>query len=144
MAVRIYPDADVCLCNGKGSVSQTEHYGDGGGQYVTSLCKCRRDLPRRDGKVRWWSCDTPKVWKWSDSLDWIHVRVTATRELPVSEDNYPLRRTADNAYMCASVHITRDGDRFLGSDIVREYARWLLKTADEIDEYDAVAPGGEG
>lgn len=134
------PDAGVCPCNGTGAVvTKTEDHG-GCTTIMTYLCKCRRDLPRRDGKVAWWSCDTPKVWEWSDGAEWAHVTVTATRELPISEDNYPLRRTADNTYLCASVRLEMDGNEFPTPEHFRAFANWLLKVADEIDQYDEVAP----
>jgi hypothetical protein len=78
------------------------------------------------------------VWNWSDDIGWRSVVVTGTREVPISEDNYPLVRTIENAHMRASVYIEQDDDWFLTTDHVRDYARWLLKVADEIDAYDAI------
>lgn len=136
---RIYPDSEVCRCNGTGAMSESEQHADHG-QYMTSLCACRRNLPRRDGSVSWWTCES-KTWKWCDDIfgpgkGWQTVVVTASRELPISEDNYPLHRTTANSYMRASISIEQDGERFLTVDQVRDYANWLLKVVDEIDEYD--------
>mgnify|MGYP001594987649 CR=1 FL=1 len=60
------------------------------------------------------------------------------RELPMSEDGYPLIRTVENMYWptMATIDGNLDGGDFT-SDMLRDLAKWLGEVADEVDRIDA-------
>lgn len=107
------------------------------GGYSTELCECRKSLPLRDGKASYWVHGPSVSREWKSLCDYLAVSVDLTPELPVSEDNYPLRRTMENAYYPASIYVAiTEGDQVLTSDDLRELAKFLVKCADEVDQLD--------
>lgn len=144
-------DATECKCGGKGSYGYTTPPGPvrplGDGLtiqqmegYRTALCECRRNLPPRDGKAAWWTAGAAYSETYKGTCDWFSVTVSLTPELPVSADNYPLRRTRENSYYPASVSIAIDGDPLVSSDL-RELAAFLVRMADKADEIDVPTDG---
>lgn len=124
----------VCRCNGTGQIGH-----DFQGGFTTELCPCRRSLPRRYGRARWWSIET--VHADSIELDGLHhVGINVTCEVPISEDNYPLHRTAENSHFRVLADIDADDARMLTSDNLRELAAWLVTKADRMDELDQPYP----
>lgn len=137
-----------CKCGGKGSYGVTTPpgpempFGDGltiqqMEGYATHLCVCRLSLPPRDGKAKWWTRGKTHSETFKGTADCLSVTVSIRPELPVSEDNYPLRRTRDNAYYPASLSMEIDGDPLLSSDL-RDLAAFLVRMADKADEIDRV------
>ena len=128
----------VCQkCNDKGSYVVKDGFG-----MVTLPCDCRLSLPKREGKAAWWSLEHVKTMEFSHPL--ITVEAVIENELPMSEDNYRLIRTPENAYYPVMVKIERSGEDFaLTSDALRQYAKWLNEVADEVDKADLPMPQAE-
>jgi hypothetical protein len=103
--------------------------------HSTALCECRASLPRRFGKMSWWTDEALPDEHYEDT--WL-VEVTAhiTREIPVSEDNYALHRTKDNQHFPPVVELDFTNAKFMAAHMVRGLATWLNKLADTMDEYD--------
>lgn len=137
--------SETCKCGGTGEIvielaTTTQPMADGGsvvsGGSSTSLCECRRRLPRRHGKVSWWTWADPVSWSFAAAGQWwLKATVTTKQEMPVSEDGYPLHRTLNNAHFNTGASIEIDGEA-LTSDDLREFAKFLTECADKIDAMD--------
>lgn len=107
------------------------------GSSWTTLCQCRADLPARHGKVSWWTGGKSVTWEYESACEWLCVAVTASPELPVSDDGYPLHRTLDNMHFRTGAHVEiTKGDSVLTSDDLRTLAAFLVGCADKIDAMD--------
>lgn len=126
----------ICTkCSGKGSIGHESKDATGNVTiYTTELCECRRSMPRRYGKASWWH----KEIVYTDSLTLVNdeLVITVDRELPITEGNYPVHRTAENCYFqpLAEISVDEYGLRLRTADDLRELAAWLVKTADKMDE----------
>lgn len=141
--------AVTCKCDGSGKIVDRVDHSDepwrdighglqiGGGMSITSrLCECRKSLPRREGEARWWTSE--KVWTETVDLPSAlrEVALDVVCEVPISDDNYPLIRNAENIYYPAMVEV--NGVSFITDDI-RRLAIALVSCADRADALDAEA-----
>lgn len=126
-------------CNDTGEIVIREQHSHGA-SIATNLCECRRGLPRRHGKVSWWDSEVvyEEKFRVCDGV-LLDSRVSISRELPVSADNFPLHRTNDNSRFSNSIAIEIDCT-IAPSDMLREFAAFLLKMADKSDELDQPYP----
>lgn len=132
------------LCNDKGSVGyehpEVAREYEGGtitsGGYSTELCQCRRDLPRRFGKASWWWCESVAGETMETGGGLGTVSVHFSREIPISEDNYPLHRTADNCYFSVTPRVEVDCGPAMTADDLRQIAAMFMRMADKCDELD--------
>ncbi len=116
----------------------------GGGGYSSRLCDCRRRLDRREGEARWWTIET----RWTETVDVPtlpgEVEISVTTEVPISEENYPLVRNAENFYWPSMVEVS---GRTLIADDARRLGEALISCAakaEEIDNYDAPKEENDG
>jgi hypothetical protein len=123
-----------CNCNGTG-----QYVVDDGMGSATHLCACRLKEPLRRGEVAWWTCETVGDGFDFESMTKQHqLYASITRERPVSRDNHKLLRTIDNVYWPVMADI--EGELSPGSwtsDMLRDFAAWLTKVADEVDRIEA-------
>lgn len=120
------------------------------GGYSSRLCSCRKNLPKRDGKASWWG---PAERVFEDTVEFAMFDEYATLsvgvETCITEDNYLVHRTAENAYYPPIAHLeVSDTDlTWLLADDLRALAAMLLAAADRCDEIEGNAsgdrPGGD-
>jgi hypothetical protein len=145
------PDGE---CDGSGKIvdripeSQEWHdFGNGlqirnGGGYSSRLCSCRRKLPKRDGRATWWGTSEQVF---DDTVEFALFDEWATLsvgvETCISEDNYLVHRTAENAYYppVAHLEVSDAALSWLLPDDLRKLAAMLLAAADKCDEIEAAA-----
>lgn len=120
------------LRNGVGAIVETWTSEDGmSGGSSTKVCECRRNLAPRLGKAHYWTekavhtayLTTP------DSLGEFEALINV--EQPMSADNFPLVRTAENCYFKPTITLEVDSGPALTADSLRLVARWLLTIADK-------------
>lgn len=112
----------------------------------TSVCPCRRDLPPRVGRARWWELAEVFSEVWQASVYQIVGEVHVRAEVPISEENYVLERLGNRYYpTLIDLELTAEmgdlarrvvsvGDVF--PDEAREFARILVAAADAADRID--------
>jgi hypothetical protein len=128
----------VCeKCNGTGQYIVDVNHRNGGSS-STHLCECRRQLPPRYGKVYWWTNGTVHSEDFGDSV-LLRAYASIDREVPISEDNYVLHRTQDNRHFNNGLTLEVDTCQAPAS-VVRDFAAWLLKLSDKMDELDRPIP----
>lgn len=142
-----------CGCDGSGEIRYTERepvdtarhldHGLVAGPMVTTgsyLCRCRYELPERDGEASWWTSKTVYSADWQAAVFEPTASISVSGEVPVSEDNYILRRTSENFYWPSSVSVEfSDPDMgWLFPEEARELARLLIEAADAAEKYDTV------
>ncbi len=116
------------------------------GGFSSRLCSCRTSLPKRDGKARWWGA-SEQVFE--DTVEFAMFDEYATLsvgvETCISEENYLVHRTAENAYYPCIAHLDlSDSDlTWLLADDLRRLAAMLTAAADRCDEIDALPPGDQ-
>jgi hypothetical protein len=138
------------LCDGSGKIQYTAHrefepgqvpFGEGayiGSEttYGSNLCRCRADLERRPGRARWWSSETT----FSETVELAtlpgEVELSASTEIPISEDNYPLIRDGENFYWPTLIQIG-DLGTVTASD-ARLFAEALVRAAESAEASDNV------
>ncbi len=148
------PATDACplgKCDGSGEIKYTAREPEdtkkdiGNGYYIgasttmgTTLCPCRQDLPERDGSARWWSSKSVYSAEWQAVVFEPTAEISVSGEVPISEDNYVLKRTLENAYWPCSVSVEFSDPSmgWLFPDEARELARLLVEAADAADAYD--------
>lgn len=142
-----------CGCDGSGRIRYIERepegtakpLGDGlvAGPAVTHgtyLCKCRYELAEREGEASWWTSKTVYSADWQGAVFEPSAEVSVRGEVPISEDNYVLRRTGKNFYWpCSvSVELSDPSMGWLFPEEARELARLLIEAADAAEAYDTV------
>jgi hypothetical protein len=113
-----------------------------GHTYGTNLCDCRKDLPRVRGAAKWWTTEDLTVESIETTLNG-EVTVRVNSELPVSEDNRPLIRDAENLYYGSFVYLNSqmmqpEDALAIGEALVR-----AAKLAESKDQ-EAAALGADG
>jgi len=112
------------------------------GGYSSRLCSCRKDLPKRDGHAKWWGA-SEQVFE--DTVEFALFNEYATLsvgvETCISEDNYLVHRTAENAYYppIAHLEVSETDLTWLMEDDLRRLAAMLLAAADRCAEIDRQA-----
>jgi hypothetical protein len=123
-------------CDDVGAVVVKQKF-ENGGSITTHLCPCRQGAEPRKGRARWWSIRTAsqRVWQSCTGLSAVGIEVTV--EVPISEDNWPLIRDAENAYYPAMACIDADLESLMLAEDLRSLAEALVQTADELDALEA-------
>lgn len=154
------PVVKTCECDGTGRIvdhfeGDPNHWVDIGNGlqmgapsgYSTRLCSCRKSLPKRDGKATWWGSSETVF---DDTVEFVmfdeHASVSVGVETCISEDNFLVHRTAENAYYPCIAHLeVSDTDlTWLLADDLRAFAAMLLAAADKCDEVDGAATSTTG
>lgn len=141
-------------CDGSGKIvdeiKPAEHWnpiGNGmqmrmAGGYSSRLCACRKDLPKRDGVASWWGASETVF---EDTVEFAmfdeYATISVGVETCISEDNYLVHRTAENAYYPPITHLElSDADlTWLLPDDLRKLAAVLSAAADKCDEIEKAA-----
>lgn len=137
---------EPCGCDGTGRIQVIERddrevpIGNGlilgmGTSWTTRLCECRKSLAPRDGEARWWSSKTVYSESWASSVHQHSAEITVQAEVPVSEDNYVLKRTPENAYypVMIDVDLSHDWLHALFPDEARALAALLVSAAERAE-----------
>lgn len=142
-----------CECDGSGrivdTIPESDHWtsiGNGvsirnAGGFSSRLCDCRTSLPKRDGHATWWGASETVF---EDTVEFAlfdeHASISVGVETCISEDNYLVHRTAENAYYPCVIHLEMsDTDlSWLLADDIRKLAAMLTAAADKCDEIDGV------
>lgn len=113
-----------------------------GGGYSSRLCSCRKDLPKRDGRASWWGA-SEQVFEGTVEFAMFneYATISVGVETCISEDNYLVHRTAENAYYPPITHLeVSDTDlTWLLPDDLRKLAAMLIAAADKCDEIEKAA-----
>lgn len=123
----------VCDVGGGYTIQRT-------GGSASDLCECRKSLPPRHGKARWWQCETVYSESMTTCDGFGQVNVTISREVPISEDNYRLHRTVENAYFSCTPTVEIESGPALTSGALRDIAAFLIRMAAKTDELDQPHP----
>lgn len=109
--------------------------------YSSRLCACRKNLPKRDGHATWWGASETVF---EDTVEFAlfdeHASISVGVETCISEDNYLVHRTAENAYYPCVIHLelSQTDLSWLLADDLRKLAAMLTAAADKCDEIDGV------
>ncbi len=124
-----------CACGGTGQyVVKNE---DGFiGSIATHLCPCRLSEPLRTGEAQWWTTDEGETLEFESATKQQHVSAHIAMERPVSADNHRLFRTVENMYWPTLANLDGDISGYWTSAMLRDFADWLRKAADECDKLD--------
>jgi hypothetical protein len=143
-----------CECDGSGKIVRvTDHSDDpwrdigggyqigGGKSWRSELCACRKSLPPRDGEARWWTSETETIAQLQFAMFDEQAVVSLRPEVPVSEDNYVLKRTGRNRYYPTSVQldVTDTELHWLFPDEARKLGEALIAAADRAEAIDGEA-----
>jgi hypothetical protein len=125
-----------CTCGGKGTYA-VENEDGFMGSLSTHLCACRINEPLREGQVNWWTLEGVGESEFESMTKQHKIEASIRRERPVSKDNHKLYRTVENMYWPTMTTLSGDlsgGDWTSG--MLRDFAAWLTKVADDIDRLD--------
>lgn len=104
--------------------------------YSSRLCSCRKSLPKRDGEASWWGA-SEQIFEDTVGLALFdeYVTLSVGVETCISEDNYLVHRTAENAYYPPIAHLeVSDTDlTWLLPDDLRKLAAMFLAAADKCE-----------
>lgn len=68
------------------------------------------------------------------------VSVSFSREVPISDDNFTLHRTAENCHFSVTPRVEIECGPAMTSGNLREIAAFLLRMADKCDDLDKPVP----